>query len=213
MTTEWSVPRAWPGETAFILCGGPSLAGQGTERLEGRRCIAINSSYIRHPFADYLFAADGRWLKKHRAVIERPWRDRVVTITRQVDWPGLLHLRLIAPPVKGKPGGTAISSDPRALALRRTSLQGAMNLAILLGAARLVLLGADGGPHGKVRSHHAPHEWAQKVGCWAEQLRDLQTTVKPLKELGVEVLNASPGSHWDLWPIVTLDQILQMEKQ
>ena len=216
MTTEWSVPRAWPGETVFILGGGPSLEGQGTERLEHRRTIAINSSIfdaegrLVRPWPDYLFGADGRWLKKHRAVLERDWRDRVVTITKQVDWPGLLRLRKFEPPVKGKPGGVAISADPRGVAIRRTSLQGAMNLAMLLGATRLVLLGADGGPDANGRTHHhQPHEWAHKPGCWDEQLRDLQTMVKPLEDLGVEVLNASPGSHWDLWPLTTLDEVLK----
>ena len=214
MATEWSVPRLWEAETAFILAGGPSLAGQGAERLEGRRVIAVNSSYIAHPFADYLFAADRRWLHKHTAAIEKPWRGRVVTVTKAIgEWDGLLYLRMVAPPVAGKPGGVAISTDPRTVALRRTSLQGAMNLAVLLGARRLVLLGADGGGADKEgRTHHHPkHEWPQKVGCWKEQRWDLSTTVQPLRDLGVEVLNASPGSHLDLWPIVTLDDVLARE--
>ena len=73
------------------------------------------------------------------------------------------------------------------------------------------MLGADGGPHGKARSHHAPHPWAQKKGCWDEQYWDLGTTVAPLAALGVEVVNASPGSRWDLWPIVTLDEVFEEE--
>lgn len=210
MATEWSVPAAWPGETAFILGGGLSLSSQGAERLAGRRVIAVNSSYIAHPFADYLFAADARWLRLHRKALEGPWRGRVVTVSNAVDWDGLLHLRKIHPPVAGKPGGVAITTDPRGVAVRRSSLHGAINLAVLLGAKRLVLLGADGGHAAKgPRSHHAPHPWAQKAGCWDQQHADLATTVQPLIDLGVEVLNASPGSHWDLWPIVTLDQMLE----
>jgi hypothetical protein len=212
MATEWSVPRLWEGETAFILAGGPSLAGQGAHRLAGRRVIAVNSSYIAHPFADYLFSADRPWLYEHRAAIEGPWRGRVVTTTSAIDWDGLLHLRQVAPPFPGKAGGVAISSDPRALSVRRTSLHGAINMAVLLGATRLVLLGADGGRDAKGRTHHhAPHKQAPKPGCWDEQLVDLRTMVQPLKDLGVEVLNASPGSHWDLWPIVTLDDVLAAE--
>lgn len=232
MTTEWSVPRLWEptsaeasasagatvdrsagrGETAFILAGGPSLAGQGAERLAGRRVIAVNSSYIAHPFADYLFSADRPWLYEHRAAIEGPWRGRVVTVTNAIDWEGLLHLRQLAPPSPGKAGGVAISTDPRALSVRRTSLHGAINLAVLLGAKRIVLLGADGGRDSEGRTHHhARHKQAPKVGCWDEQRADLATTVQPLIDLGVEVLNASPGSHWDLWPIVTLDDVLASE--
>ncbi|HEU00998.1 MAG TPA: hypothetical protein ENH89_11735, partial [Aurantimonas coralicida] len=93
MATEWSVPPAWPGETVFILGGGPSLAGQGAQRLAGRRVIAVNSSYIAHPFADYLCSADRPWLYEHRAALEKAWRGRVVTVTDAIDWDGLLHLR------------------------------------------------------------------------------------------------------------------------
>ena len=211
MATDWSVPAAWPGATAFILGGGPSLAGQGTDRLAGQRVIAVNSSYIAHAFADYLFSADARWLRLHQKALEGPWRGRVVTVSAAADWDGLLHLRKVHPPVKGKPGGTAVSTDRRAVAVRRSSLHGAINLAVLLGATRLVLLGADGGPHGKRRSHHAPHPWAQKKGCWDEQYWDLSTTAAPLAALGVEVVNASPGSRWDLWPIVTLNSVLARE--
>ncbi|HDZ74382.1 MAG TPA: hypothetical protein ENH55_16790 [Aurantimonas coralicida] len=214
MATEWSVPPAWPGETVFILGGGPSLAGQGAQRLAGRRVIAVNSSYIAHPFADYLCSADRPWLYEHRAALEKAWRGRVVTVTDAIDWDGLLHLRQVAPPIPGKAGGVAISTDPRALSVRRTSLQAAINLAVLLGAKRIVLLGADGGRDSEGRAHHhAPHKQAPKPGCWDEQLVDLATTVQPLIDLGVEVLNASPGSHWDLWPIVTLDAVLAEEEE
>lgn len=212
MVIHWSVPATWPGETVFILGGGFSLAGQDTARLEGRRCIAVNSSYIDHPFADYVFSADARWLRHHQKALEVSWRARVVTVSNAADWPGLLHLRKAHPPVKGKAGGIAITTDPREIAIRRSSLQGAINLAALLGGKRLVLLGADGGPDAKGRIHHHPaHPWAQKKGCWAEQSWDLSTTVEPLRKLGIEVVNASPGSRLDFWPIMTLDQVLEEE--
>lgn len=208
----WAVPSLWQGETAFILAGGISLAGQDTQRLEGRRTIAINSSDIAHPWADFLYSADCRWLFEHKRRVEKPWRGRLVTTSEAVDWDGMLHLRKVEPPVKGHNGGIGLSRDPRAVAVRRTSLQGAINLAVLLGAARLVLLGADGGPDKKGRTHHHPgHRWARKEGCWKEQRWDLSTTVAPLRDAGVEVLNASPGSHLDWWPIVPLTEILALE--
>jgi len=57
----WTVPRLWPGETVFIIGGGPSVRGQNIEALRGRRVIAINSSYLVAPWADYLIFADERW--------------------------------------------------------------------------------------------------------------------------------------------------------
>lgn len=221
---DWSVPKIWAGETVFILGGGPSLAGQGTERLRGRRCIAINSSYIRHPFCDYVFSGDQRWLKHkiHNKVLSGDaWHGRVVTYTRSVNWPGLLHLKLLAPPDGKHTGRPVFTNKPIAVCGRHTSFHGAMNMALHLTGAfdprerrsRLVLLGADGGRDSKGRaSHHDPHPWPQKEHSWGEQHFDLEMTLNPLADLGVEVLNASPGTHWpDLWPVTSLDEILASE--
>lgn len=41
----WRVPRAWDGETCFILGGGASLAGFEAARLRGRgRVVALNNA-------------------------------------------------------------------------------------------------------------------------------------------------------------------------
>ena len=221
----------WAGETVFILGGGPSLASQGTERLRGRRCIAINSSYIRHPFCDYVFSGDQRWLNHpatKKVLSAEPWLGRVVTYTRSVNWPGLLHLKLLAPPDGKHPARPVFTSKPIAVCGRHTSFHGAMNLALHLTGAfdpserrsRLVLLGADGGrapkskeyPKGR-SSHHDPHPWPHKDHSWGEQHFDLKMTLGRLADLGVEVLNASPGTHWpDLWPVTSLDEILLSER-
>ena len=59
--TLWSVPRAWPGETAYIVAGGPSVAWQDLGLLRGRRVIAVNSSWEAVPWAAILLFADLRW--------------------------------------------------------------------------------------------------------------------------------------------------------
>ena len=221
---DWSVPKVWAGETVFILGGGPSLASQGTERLRGRRCIALNSSYIRHPFCDYIFSGDQRWLNNpptKKVISGKIWHGRVVTYSRSVNWPGLLHLKLLAPPDGKHPGRPVLTNKPIAVCGRHTSFHGAINFALHLTGAfdqniprpRLVLLGADGGRNDKGESsHHAAHPWPHKDHTWGEQLFDLEMVVKPLADLGVEVLNASPGTHWpDLWPVTTLDAVLAGE--
>ena len=212
---HWKVPRAWPGETVFIVASGPSRLTQGIERLEGRRVIAINTSGYDVPFADYLVSIDGRWLNLHRERLVKEWADRVVTVSRAADWPGLKRLRRLTPPNKGRSQGvcaSGISTDPEIVVCRRTGLQAAMNVAVLFGSPRLVLLGADGqaGPDG-VTHAHPPHPWKSRAGCWGEQAKDLATCVAPLRKLGVEVVNASPGSNWKFWPRTTLDAVLAAE--
>ncbi len=74
----------------------------------------------------------------------------------------------------------------------------------------IVLIGADGkfGPNGE-RNHHTPHQWKHIDGCWKRHHDELATLVEPLIELGIPVLNASPGSAWgDLWPVVSLEECI-----
>jgi len=52
----WHVPRVWPGERCFILCGGESLRAQRhlVPRLPGR-VIAVKEGIYLRPNADVLF--------------------------------------------------------------------------------------------------------------------------------------------------------------
>jgi hypothetical protein len=199
----WSVEREWLGETAFIIAGGPSVAQADVDRIAGRRIIAVNSSYERAPFADFLFFADARWWGEHRARV-KGFAGRIVTVSRQSSDARLLHLEKINPP----PG---LAKKPTQLAMRRTSLQAAINLAVHLGAGRIVLLGADMRSAADGRTlHHAPHRWPVRPGCWKQHMAELKLTVAPLKALGVEVINCSPVSLIDWWPKMSLDQVLNL---
>ena len=196
----WTVPPLWEGETAFIVAGGPSAAGQNLSRLAGRKVIACNSAWTAVPFAQYLLFADNRWWTEYGAKISGFPGD-IVACTTSLEGP-FRRLRKIATP--------SLAADRGEAFCRRTILTVGMTLASHLGVRRIVLLGADGKRAADGRSHHhPPHPWPVKVGCWDEQRVDLASLVGPLMGRGIEVLNASPGSAWaDLWPVVTLDEAL-----
>ena len=85
MSAFYPVPREWPGETVFIVGGGPSVLGVDLEALRGRRVIAINSSVYAVPWADILYFGDWRWWhepENKAAVASFP--GRVVTTSRMV---------------------------------------------------------------------------------------------------------------------------------
>jgi hypothetical protein len=99
--------------------------------------------------------------------------------------------------------------------MRRTTFTAAINLAVHLGAAKIVLLGADGklGEGGRSH-HHTPHAWWKfLVGRWEKHRAELETLVVPLQKLGIPVLNASPGSQWDLWPVMSLREAIALVDQ
>jgi hypothetical protein len=199
--TLWTVPRAWPNETVFIVCGGPSVASQPIERLRGRRVIAVNSSFTAVPFADVLFFGDSRWWQQNRRKAVG-FGGLVVTSSPAVEDPRVKQLRHGSFHI-------GLSADPQELCVGRTSTQGAMNLAVHFGASRIVLIGADmqSAEDGRTH-HHDPHPWPQNPGCWDEQMKHMGLIVGPLASLGIEVLNASPVSRLPWWPKVSLADVL-----
>lgn len=198
--TGWTASPIWGGETCFILCGGPSLAGFGFERLKGRKIIAVNSSVFSAPFADVLFFGDLRWWSWHHKRL--PEFKGLVVTTAPVNTVSIRRMEKIRPP-------PAITDDRKALTTGHTSLTGAINLAVHFGCRKLVLLGADmtAAPDGRTH-HHDPHPVPSRVGCWDLQMDELRQTVAPLRQRSVEVINTSIGSRIDWWPKLGIDEVL-----
>ena len=199
----WSVPREWPDGECFIVAGGPSVADEDTDTLRGRHVIAINSSFERAPFADYLFFGDRRWWRVNLDRIKR-FQGKKVTVAEHQPRQDMeiLQLRKVRPP----PG---LCEKPDGVVMHRTSLTGGINFAVHLGVKRIVLLGADmkKGAGGRTH-HHSPHPWPSRPGCWDMQMKDLIQMAEPLKRKGVEVVNTSLGSRIDFWPKVPFSEAL-----
>lgn len=207
----WHIAPEWKGETAFIVGGGTSVLQQDLSLLRGRRVIVVNSSYEVVPSADILYFADRRWYFEHRnrpAFLAFAGRKVTCSSNEKMDSPGLLRLLRIVPNFDSKfaPVGPGIAAANHAVVSNRTSLQGAMNMAVHLGVKRIVLLGADmrraenGTTH-----HHSAHPWHNKQGnkTWQMQLEQLKLAVDPLRQRGIEVVNTSSislipaGWGWD----------------
>jgi hypothetical protein len=202
----WSVPREWPGETVFIVAGGPSVRGQNLELLRGRRVIVINSSIYAVPWADFLYFGDWRWWAEpnNRAAVAS-FSGRVVTTSRLVSDQKVRLCRVTKPP------GLSLAHD--SLMQKFTSLTAATNLAAhLVGpGGTIVWLGADGKNAADGRTHHhQPHRWPQRNDCYQKQLADLVTIVPSLRLMKISAFNASPGTAWaELLPVVKLEDMLE----
>jgi hypothetical protein len=199
----WRVEREWPGETVFIIGGGPSVLGQDLELLRGRRVIVINSSVFAVPWADFLYFGDWRWWHENKAAIAG-FAGRAVTVSQSVADSRLLTCRKINPP--------GLASAPDSLMQKWTSLTAATNLAAhLVGpGGTIVWLGADGKHAADGRTHHhKPHRWPAKPGCYDKQRADLVTILPSLRALKISLFNASPGTAWaELAPVVNLRDML-----
>ena len=201
----YSVAREWPGQTAFIVGGGPSVLSQNLELLRGRNVIVINSSVHAVPWAQFCYFGDWRWWNEdeNRAAVAS-FRGRVVSTSRMVKDDKVLICRVSAPP------GLELQQDT--LMQKSTSLTAATNLAAhLIGeGGTIVWIGADGRVAADGRTHHhRPHRFPHRPGCYDKQKADLVTIVPSLQALRISLFNASPGTAWgDLAPVVQLEDML-----
>lgn len=205
MSSYFVPTREWEGQTCFILCGGPSASLHDLQKLRGHKLIVINSSFYAAPWADFLVFSDTRWWDANVKKIAK-FQGRIICASSLARHPRLLRMKRKLPP--------GLSRDPSYLTIKYTTLVTAQNFAVHIGVKKIVLIGADGkngGADGKQTHHHTdhPHLWKQMPGSFEKQRRDLGPAAKDLIKLGVECVNASPGSALsDLWPIVNFEDMI-----
>lgn len=199
----WTAPRDWPGETVFVLAGGPSVLDLDLSLLEGRRVVAVKSAWLMYPAADILFFADGRWWKQPD-LQPRSFAGLIVTTAAEIGDPRVMKMKKVVP--------TALSDKPDTLALARTSTTGAINLAVHYGAKRIVLLGVDGklAPDGRRHNHGLRWPWPKgaTAAAFADQIREYRAIAPSAVRLGVEIVNANVDSSVDAFPKMTFAECL-----
>ncbi len=193
-TESRDIPPLFDGATVFVVGGGPSLRGFDWSRLAGRSVIAINQAAEVLPQAALLLFSDVGWLERNRALVEG-FAGHVVTTSMVAK--ALLPSRLHLIGLSVAPGALpARSSGPIAVAL-----------AIAMGAVRVVLLGfdlrfVDG------RSHWHDAHRAEHDQVYARMLEEWRGWGDAARVEGVEVLNATPGSALEEFPMIDLAEVL-----
>lgn len=203
MTDYWRPDRRWSGKTVVVAASGPSLTAEDLEYVRTRvaAVVVVNSTWKLAPWADLLFAIDERW-----------WTH--------------------AEPLPGQFTGLKVCSDQRVrrsdvktiLALKperpcfrrdfvyRGTNSGfqAVNLAICMGAARVILLGFDMQSMGGQAHHHGDHPRPlnnpseQLFDGWIKEFDAAAQDVEP----GVEIINASRETALRCFPRAKLEDVL-----
>lgn len=192
------VPGLWRGEAAFILGGGPSLAGFDFERVRYRgRVIAVNNAFAKAPWADLLYFADVRWWRWNKERLHQfpgPIYSRLAG-QRKYNFGRVHHLERAKAP---------LSDDPTAVA-GFCSGSNALNVAYLLGANPIILLGFDGTPG----NWHNEHQSSVDPSRYETHFRPALENMAPiLKRRGVRVINANPHSAIQCFELSSIESVL-----
>lgn len=211
----------WTDEPCIVAASGPSLTKEVAQKvrfarwLNGWRAIAVNDAYKLIPRADVLYACDNLWWNLHgkcEGFFGEKWSSHEVDKhskeihgndkRKAADAYGI-NL------VEGR-DGDEFSFDPSFIRYGSNSGFQAINLALLFGCTRIVLVGFD------LRYVGGQAHFFGKHPPGLPQIRDqdyqnfairFERAQKKLPA-HISIVNATPGSMLKCFPMMGLDEAL-----
>jgi len=226
----WRVPRIWPDSQVFILGGGPSFldvfgvppeiqdkmksgqllphsAGAYLHELHPRRCVGVNNAYQLGNWIDVLFFGDCGWYLPHRERLAQ-WPGLKITSCRRFENKSRDESETIKY-LKRDKTKLGISRNPSTVCWNNNSGFAAISVAAHLGARQIVLLGFDMTLDEQGFSHwNAGHGSAKRKPPFARHLAGEKQIAADAREMGIEIVNASPISAIRAFKKVKLKEVL-----
>lgn len=225
------IERKYEGETAILVATGPSLNNDQigivhkAHTAGNCRVITVNNSYQLAPWADAHMACNDNWWR-HYWPIDPVLREmKADKYTRYKDIAkdyGILYIHTIV-----KDG---LSTDPSVLHINHGSGPLGINLALLYGIKKLLLIGHDmkfskdyNGRRKKAGSkpRHFFGEYPKELSHWPSVkvglskpgvldglIEAYKKMVPQLPSIGMEVINCTPDSELKCFPMSTLEKEL-----
>jgi hypothetical protein len=214
MSAAWEVPVIWPGETAVVICSGPSLslpqiAHVLRAKVEGKcRVMAINNAVFAAWYADWLHACDAKWWHWYsQTAAQFPGIKTTCSETIPPAW-GAHRVDVLPPdPATGRRGG--FSEKPDTLAGGGNGGHQGIELAAKAGSKRILTLGLDmkfspdGGSH-----FDGDHPDGMRSDYENTMIPNFPALAAAMKERGVEVINCSPGTALTAFPTASIEDVL-----
>lgn len=171
-------------------------------RTRGQVVIAINDAYQMAPWATYHYFCDAKWWEWHKDRLDyQAFRGQRICHDDVVE-PGILR-------VKGK-DNEGMSESQDLIHTGKNSGYQALNIALLMGATRILLLGYDM----KIARSGAAHWFGDHPdgirsnypGWWTYY----SVAAEQLERLGIEVINCSPDTALNCFPRMSLESALSL---
>jgi hypothetical protein len=211
VTPRVVVPKLWPGETIVVIGGGSSLTREDVDYCRDKaRVVAVKEAGCSRipghdapaPWADVLYAADEKYWRFVQGAPEFTGLKYAIEQREgypPIEWPGVQVLRNL--------GEHGLEMDPTGLRTGFNSGYQAINLAVHLGAARIVLLGFDCWRFADSHNWFGPHP-THIESPYPVFLQAFNTIVAPLKAVGVTVVNCSRQTMLRAFPQGELREVL-----
>lgn len=200
---RWTPSSQWKDADAFIIGGGPSLREFNFERLKGKNTIGCNSAFhLGSEICNLCFFSDPLWFEANYNDLCR-FAGRIVTHCEEIPdhqpWVWKMERR-----------EEGLHRD--ALGFGGNTGCGAINLALILGARRVFLLGFDCklGSEKQMNWHNHRCEPANTDPALFAKFQEgfFHIQAQLGKFPGCEVINLGPDSALESFPRMKLDEVL-----
>jgi len=198
-------PTLWKNEDAFILGGGPSLRNFEYARLQNELVVGCNDAYVHGPLVcDFCVFGDFKWWRLHHKNLEKYVKGGGVVVTNEqkvVKATVPVWLKCMARQASGL--------SKTALGWNVNTGAAAINLALILGATRVFLLGFDMklGKKGESNWHKNTLD-KPKPKIYNRMIRGYKVVLNqlPIVFPGTQVINVNDDTALKCFPVVKFDK-------
>lgn len=203
------LPPLFKGRTVWILGGGPTLQQlEGSDLLVGHTTLAVNSAVYLGDWVSALFFGDAKWYWWNEARVKAyPGPKFTMNIVFQgrdksvVAEPDLMIVR------RGRTFGHCRSDT--GIGWNRSSGAAAIDLAVNMGATRVILLGFDmRRVNGEKNYRKHENDGKTNPNPWDYFMEGLHRLADDLSMLGFEVYNATPETALECFPKINFFRAL-----
>ncbi len=172
---------------------------------DGWRVLAVNDAYRLMPWADLLYACDAKWWEVHQGCpgfAGEKWSSHSEGSDDKLDAAARWGLTLVCGAHED-----GFSLDPGLIHYGSVSGFQAINLALLMGAKRILLVGYDMRVNGRRHffgNHPDPLTNAMRFEALVPQFARAAHHLPP----EIKILNCTPGSALDCFPMSDLEAAL-----
>jgi hypothetical protein len=164
------------------------------DSVSGLPRIVVNNAYTLAPNAEILYACDSKWWLSYPDALG--FDGLKVTIDASLDVPQVMLLK--------NTGTHGYDPDPANLRTGHNSGYQAVQLAVKMGAAKILLLGFD--MHGAhFFGDHPDHLQDRDPDLFSRFIAEFDAVAPTYAEMGVDVVNCTAGSALKCFRMSTVD--------
>lgn len=195
-----NIPKLWDG-TVFIIGGGPSVKDMDLSPIMKCHVVGVNDAFKLGNWVDVTWFGDERWYAWNKTLL-RSYEGVVFGCPpTSKKLPRVLHVN--------RNEGYGLTSIRNKVVWNKSSGGSAINLAMHLGASRIVLIGYDMKVREGQHNWHTNHKHRPRIDIYEKRfLPPFEKILSDANKLGLEILNATPDSALTIFPSVNLKDVV-----